>query len=57
MRIEINQRGNGACPLCKNHNNCNIQTELRESIKRVDLKEEMEMELVIYRCPKFKEKF
>jgi hypothetical protein len=55
MRIEINSRGNGACPLCAVNGNCRIQDMLKESLE-VYSGEENLMELVIYSCPDFLEK-
>jgi len=55
MRIEINNRGNGACPLCAVSGNCRIQDTLTETIKD-SLNEDDLMEIVIYSCPQFEEK-
>ncbi|MBN2510406.1 MAG: hypothetical protein JXB03_09020 [Spirochaetales bacterium] len=55
MKLEINPRENGACPLCKNNGRCPLQDRFRESMKDIDDKQEME--IVIYSCPRFKEKF
>ena len=55
MLIEINSRGNGACPLCGSNRNCRIQDTLisvATDFSTVD----NPMELVIYSCPQFQEK-
>ena len=55
MHVEINSRGNGACPLCNQNGNCRVQDTI---IKATDVFSESgnPMELVIYSCPQFKEK-
>jgi hypothetical protein len=55
MQIEINSRGNGACPLCASSGNCRIQDTLAASMK-VFSNENDPMELVVYSCPQFQEK-
>lgn len=55
MNIELNSRGNGACPICVQHNHCRIQKALIDAVKPFN-HEETQMELVIYTCPYFKEK-
>jgi hypothetical protein len=56
MKLEINPRGNGACPLCVNHGACSIQKKIGENVDTINPSPEAEMELVIYSCPYFKEK-
>jgi hypothetical protein len=55
MQIEINSRGNGACPLCSSNGNCRIQDALQNTMA-VFYEEGDPMELVVYSCPQFKEK-
>ncbi len=55
MRIDINPRGNGACPLCNVNNQCHIQKALKQAMVPVPDRD-MPIELVIYSCPHFKEK-
>ena len=55
MQIELNSRGNGACPLCESCGNCHVQETLAETMG--DFSNENDpMELVIYSCPHFNEK-
>ena len=54
MKVEINNRGNGACPLCIYHETCIIHASIKEAMDEYNRKQEME--LVIYTCPRFKEK-
>jgi len=53
MEIEINHRGNGACPLCIKNGKCRITRTLSKSIK--PFKQSDKLELVIYTCPEFEE--
>jgi len=55
MKIELNSRGNGACPLCESSGNCQVQETLKETLETFS-SENNPMELVIYSCPHFKEK-
>ncbi|MCL2381104.1 MAG: hypothetical protein FWC64_05860 [Treponema sp.] len=55
MRIEINPRGNGACPLCSVCGNCRVQDALSQSMDAFS-QPGNPMELVVYSCPFFKEK-
>jgi hypothetical protein len=60
MKLEINPRGNGACPLCGSYGSCRIQDTLTKSMAIFsEDKDPMElvMELVVYSCPQFQEKF
>jgi hypothetical protein len=55
MQVELNSRGNGACPLCAAAGNCQVQDTLTETLD--DFSSENDpMELVIYSCPHFEEK-
>lgn len=56
MKLEINPRGNGACPLCVNNGMCSIQKKIGENVDTINPSGQAEMELVIYSCPYFKEK-
>jgi hypothetical protein len=55
MKLNINPRENGACPICVFHNKCRIQNALKASIE--EMHKGQELEVVIYTCPRFKEKF
>jgi hypothetical protein len=55
MEIEINTRGNGACPLCASNGNCRVQDTLSQAMA-VFSSENDPMELVVYCCPSFQEK-
>jgi len=55
MQIELNSRGNGACPLCVSSGNCQIQETLIKTLDNFS-SDENTMELVIYSCPYFDEK-
>ena len=53
MKIEINPRGNGACPLCRNNGVCRFKSAIAKSLSSF---EGLEMEIVIYQCQHFAEK-
>jgi hypothetical protein len=55
MQIEINSRGNGACPLCDSDGNCRVQDTLKKAMDAFSSKNDP-MELVVYSCPQFQEK-
>ncbi|MDR0503641.1 MAG: hypothetical protein LBH16_10025 [Treponema sp.] len=55
MHVELNSRGNGACPICVSTGKCRIQDSLIEKLKTFITEDDL-MELVIYSCPHFKEK-
>jgi hypothetical protein len=55
MIVEINSRGNGACPLCASSGNCRIQDTISKTMTAFS-SENDPMELVIYSCPGFREK-
>jgi hypothetical protein len=55
MKIELNARGNGACPICSFTGECHVRETLRETLDKFS-SEEDPMELVIYSCPFFVEK-
>lgn len=56
MKVEINHRGNGACPICTQNGRCILQDSLKGSLREFDTDSDHEMELVVYTCPRFKEK-
>jgi hypothetical protein len=55
MQVELNSRGNGACPLCSLRGKCRVQDTLQNAITPF-FEEGDPMELVVYSCPKFQEK-
>jgi len=55
MKLEINPRGNGACPLCERNKDCRIRRLMFENVEKLG-EHDMEMEIVVYACPYFKEK-
>ncbi|GHV94595.1 hypothetical protein AGMMS50293_09150 [Spirochaetia bacterium] len=55
MKIEINARGNGACPLCASNGNCRVQDTLKKAMDSFSSQNDP-MELVVYSCPQFEEK-
>jgi hypothetical protein len=55
MQVDINPRGNGACPICIASGNCRIQDLLSQSLDNFS-KADASMELVVYSCPQFQEK-
>jgi hypothetical protein len=55
MQVELNARGNGACPHCASCGNCQIQETLVQTMDSFSDKDNT-MELVIYSCPYFDEK-
>ncbi|MCL2833434.1 MAG: hypothetical protein FWD78_09720 [Treponema sp.] len=55
MKIEINARGNGACPICRQCGKCRIQDSLKKTMAGYS-DENNPMELVVYSCPRFREK-
>jgi NADH-ubiquinone oxidoreductase-G iron-sulfur binding region. len=54
MRLEINSRGNGACPLCEENGDCHIQKLLASGVEGAG--DDSEMEIVVYACPYFAER-
>ena len=55
MKVEINARGNGACPLCNCSGNCRVHDTLLKAMS-VFSDDYDPMELVVYSCPSFQEK-
>jgi len=56
MKLEINPRGNGACPICVSHGNCRVQRKLADNVDSLGPSGDDGMEIVVYSCPYFKEK-
>jgi hypothetical protein len=55
MEVEINPRGNGACPLCHLNGTCRVQNTLLKAMEEFST-EDNAMELVVYSCPQFQER-
>ncbi len=55
MKLNINQKGNGACPLCRKNTNCIVQINLANSIEDLNDPQEHGLEIAIYICPGFEE--
>jgi len=55
MNMEINPRGNGACPICNFSGTCRIQDSISNSVSAFPQQNDL-IELVIYSCPQFQEK-
>ncbi len=55
MKLLINPRGNGACPLCVQNASCRVQKKLTENVNPLGQSGDDEMEIVVYSCPYFKE--
>jgi hypothetical protein len=53
MKLEINPRGNGACPLCAALGDCSVRKLLSASVEKAGA--DSEMEIVVYTCPYFSE--
>ena len=56
MQVEMNIRGNGACPICSHTGNCHVQEDLRDTLGKFTSDDDDPMEIVIYSCPFFIEK-
>jgi hypothetical protein len=56
MKVDINPRGNGACPLCVNTSNCRIKNSLSDAVVDISNPDSPSIEIVVYSCPLFKEK-
>jgi len=55
MHLEINSRGNGACPFCSHAENCHVHEAVKEKLDKVFNEDDI-MEMVFYSCPHFDEK-
>ncbi|MEI6877144.1 MAG: hypothetical protein WCL50_18680 [Spirochaetota bacterium] len=56
MKLEINPRGNGACPLCSRISDCAIRNLLTSSIANYPDPVGSGLEIALYACPSFIEK-
>lgn len=60
MKVDLNPRGNGACPFCAAYGDCGILRRLSEDIREIDPPPEVSdddiLEMVIYSCPYFRER-
>ncbi len=54
-KIDINKKGNGACPMCTHEKFCFIRNSIADALKSVDSTQQEHLELVIYECPRFEE--
>ncbi len=57
MDIVFNPRDNGACPFCTKIEKCLIRQALKSSMAEFKNSRGQGMEIVIYSCPQFVEKF
>jgi hypothetical protein len=55
MKLEINPRGNGACPICHRIDDCSIREILKGSVSEISDPEDQGMEIALYTCPSFVE--
>jgi hypothetical protein len=54
--IKFSTQSNGACPMCRRFGNCDILKEIDNVIQELCAPvSDNTMEIVIYRCPEFKE--
>ncbi len=56
MKVSLNPRDNGACSICVRLEGCRIRAGLRDTLSAMPPAAGQPVELVIYRCPQFKEK-
>jgi hypothetical protein len=64
MNLDINPRGNGACPICIANGDCSLQRRLAQSVSRSNGpgsepnggETDPTLEIVVYTCPYFHEK-
>jgi len=56
MKLDINPRGNGACPLCDATADCRLKKLLAGSVASVNGADNPDMEIVVYSCGYFREK-
>jgi len=57
IEIKFSAQSTGACPICKRFDNCHILQALRKTLAETcSPVSDDTMELVVYRCPEFKEK-
>ncbi len=55
MDLDLNPRGNGACPLCRKERSCFIRKRLQNSLSDIINDRVENMQLVIYVCPNYEE--
>ncbi|MBN2737252.1 MAG: hypothetical protein JXR70_09750 [Spirochaetales bacterium] len=55
MKVEINIRGNGACPMCQKRFICPIQKRINNALAELKSERKDPFEMVVYTCPSFKE--
>lgn len=56
INVVFSSQNTGACPMCKNKSDCRILESLKKtSYEVVKEKYDDQMEVVIYRCPEFRE--
>jgi len=56
MKLDINPRGNGACPLCERLPDCRIRERLIASVAEISDRNGSGIEIAIYNCSFFTEK-
>jgi hypothetical protein len=56
MKVFLNPRDNGACPICVRLQGCRIRAGLQDTLSAMRPKTGQPLEVVVYKCPKFKEK-
>jgi hypothetical protein len=57
MELRINPRENGACPFCRKLPSCTLRRKLERSVADLKDGQKQGLEIVIYSCPLFEEKF
>ena len=56
VEVVFNERKNGACPLCKRYEHCEIINAMKKACEsKVRPRHDDKMEIVVYRCPEFVE--
>ena len=56
IQVKFSPQSTGACPICARYRRCDIIDDIRESTqKNCAAVADDTMEIVIYRCPEFKE--
>lgn len=57
MDVKVSPMGTGACPFCKKNDRCIILVKMREAMRDIRDPEKSGLEIVVYSCPLFEEKF
>ncbi len=57
MEVRINPRDNGACPFCRKAPSCSLRKQIERSVAPFKDEQKQGLEIVIYSCPLFVEKF